>query len=692
MRNKPMRNSEASTAIPARLGFTVGSAPTVFRLSETERCELSARRFLCFEAVNEQPWVSRMFLHFYVAGDTEPRLSFRFHLMPRIPTTVSFPLEALSSRWRCVWRTPLRLQGFVSGLPTRSSDVDRLGFSIELLWGRGEESIDLRKLWFADREPDYSVPNEPLVDRLGQRRRGMWPGKTSDEAELRTRLQRECGADAATGVPRHDGPRRGSVYNGYGKPIVEASGFFSTAHDGKRWWLIDPDGRRFFSTGVCGIRPEQYAWTTGISSLFEELPSAGGDFRQFRRDMSEAEVMERFAGQPWQETPLAFDFAGANLYRAFGTSWRRKWSQLTASRMRRWGFNTAANRTPPDTARDMEMPYVYTLVGYPSTKARVFRDFPDVFDPAYRTSAERFARQLSQFVDDRLLIGYFMRNEPEWAFVRGANLGLELLQSPESLKSRDALVAGLSDRYAGDVSKLNAAWGSDYARFADLLRPHVPAALVGEDRAPDRAEGTRARESAGNGKNAHPRERVLSDLLDFSRQMIEEYIRIPAEECRRQDPNHLNLGMRYAFVHSPSLFAGSRNFDAFSINCYKTNPVERIEHAFAGSGLPVIVGEFHFGALDRGLVSPGLKPVQSQRARGTAYAEYLRAAARHPACVGAHYFPLNDQPYLGRFDGENYQIGLVDVCNRPYESMLRKAARANRRIYRTASRARRLRS
>jgi hypothetical protein len=38
--------------------------------------------------------------------------------------------------------------------------------------------------------------------------------------------------------------------------------------------------------------------------------------------------------------------------------------------------------------------------------------------------------------------------------------------------------------------------------------------------------------------------------------------------------------------------------------------------------------------------------------------------------VGAHWFQYNDQFCLGRPDGENYQIGLVDICMQPYPEMM----------------------
>ena len=67
--------------------------------------------------------------------------------------------------------------------------------------------------------------------------------------------------------------------------------------------------------------------------------------------------------------------------------------------------------------------------------------------------------------------------------------------------------------------------------------------------------------------------------------------------------------------------------------------------------------------------------------RGAAYRRYMQRAAAHPMCVGAHYFTLNDQAYLGRFDGENYQIGIVDVAQRPYGEFESAVIETHREIY-----------
>jgi hypothetical protein len=79
-----------------------------------------------------------------------------------------------------------------------------------------------------------------------------------------------------------------------------------------------------------------------------------------------------------------------------------------------------------------------------------------------------------------------------------------------------------------------------------------------------------------------------------------------------------------------------------------------------------MIGEFHFGALDRGLLHTGLRSVLDQSQRGEIYASYVRGAMANPFMVGTHWFQYGDQPLTGRGDGENYQIGLIDVCDRPY--------------------------
>ena len=169
---------------------------------------------------------------------------------------------------------------------------------------------------------------------------------------------------------------------------------------------------------------------------------------------------------------------------------------------------------------------------------------------------------------------------------------------------------------------------------------------------------------------------------DFTNQMIDRYAGLPAQYARKAAPRHLNLGMRFAHVNHPGMLRAARHFDVFSLNCYAADPTEALLAVQKALDMPVLIGEFHFGALDAGLPAPSLFHVKDQQARGEAYARYLTRAAAQPCSVGAHYFAYNDQPLWGRYDGENYQFGFVDVCNRPYAPFGEGVSRANEAIYR----------
>ncbi|RME95573.1 MAG: beta-agarase, partial [Verrucomicrobia bacterium] len=98
---------------------------------------------------------------------------------------------------------------------------------------------------------------------------------------------------------------------------------------------------------------------------------------------------------------------------------------------------------------------------------------------------------------------------------------------------------------------------------------------------------------------------------------------------------------------------------------------------------PLLIGEFHFGALDRGLFHTGLVPVANQAERAAAYDAYVRSALGNPQCVGTHWFQYQDEPTTGRtFDEENYQIGFVDIADTPYPETVAAARSLGENLYR----------
>jgi len=49
--------------------------------------------------------------------------------------------------------------------------------------------------------------------------------------------------------------------------------------------------------------------------------------------------------------------------------------------------------------------------------------------------------------------------------------------------------------------------------------------------------------------------------------------------------------------------------------------------------------------------------------------------------VGAHWFQWHDQSVIGRWDGENYDIGFFDAVDKPNYSLIRAAESFGRTLY-----------
>ncbi|MDR0749125.1 MAG: hypothetical protein LBF62_06095, partial [Tannerellaceae bacterium] len=139
---------------------------------------------------------------------------------------------------------------------------------------------------------------------------------------------------------------------------------------------------------------------------------------------------------------------------------------------------------------------------------------------------------------------------------------------------------------------------------------------------------------------------------------------------KKYDPNHLNLGMRFADCSDKLIEKIGKRFDVFSINSYSLMPskdyMDRIDKL---AGRPILIGEYHFGTPDRGMAA-GIVQVANQKERGNAFRYYNEQGYSHPSLIGTHWFQWIDQPNTGRGDGENYNIGFIDVTDRPYPDMV----------------------
>ncbi|MCX7917232.1 MAG: hypothetical protein N2589_03800, partial [bacterium] len=145
------------------------------------------------------------------------------------------------------------------------------------------------------------LPKGFLVDEFGQSTLHIWKTKTESEKELVERLEKQL-RDAS--IKKF--PNEYSNWGGWRKLRFETKNFFRTHFDGKRWYLVDPDGYAFWSSGIDCVRPDVTANIKGIKNALKWLPKN----RNFKVCFSYT-----------SDGQLQFNFLISNFIRVFGSKW-----------------------------------------------------------------------------------------------------------------------------------------------------------------------------------------------------------------------------------------------------------------------------------------------------------------------------------------------------------------------------------
>lgn len=601
---------------------------------------VDVRWFTC-DLLTDQDTDLAMNLEFHEPGSDKPFMC-RFTLLPHTQARLRFNTGAFSfNRWR-YYREGGCLKPTIGGWRVDPAKVDRIVVKV-LYKAPGAARWCMTPLRAVETEPpileEAVILNAPLLDELGQATFRDWPGKTTGEAEMVARLNEQL---AQAAQPREEGNL--SRWGGWSSRRVEASGFFRTYNDGSRWWMVDPDGFLFWSAGADCVDPKVESNIRLLHNALAFLPEQQGKY---------APCFEPASGE---NEP--FDYLVANLIRAFGEKWRERWAELVYPMMRGIGFNTCGNWSDCNAASKARMPYVFPMPDVPVSEqkvARIFRDFPDVFDPAFELEAERFAKPLASLASDPAMIGYFLMNEPKWGFAR--MLAAEgMIRNAADCATRRAFGDQLRGKYSTDRA-LAEAWQMevtlDEVTKGEWTRPFAEAAYA--------------------------------DIEAFSTVMVRKLYETLSAACRRVDPHHLNLGARFASAPENWIINAIGCFDVFSINCYQLVADDKLGDICKRLNVPAMIGEWHFGAIDAGLPAPGIGHAANQAERGKAYRYFVEQSASRQWCVGAHWFTLYDQSALGRSDGENYNIGFIDTCHRLYPELTGAARTTHGRLYSVAT-------
>lgn len=497
--------------------------------------------------------------------------------------------------------------------------------------------------WVTDAEPFF-----PFIDTFGQYRHKDWPGKVHSVPELQQRCDEEARALAV-----RPGPPDWDQYGGWKLgPTLKDTGFFRTEKVNGRWWMVDPEGRVFFSHGIDCVRMMDATPIAGRSDWFAEFPGDQPELKEFLG--SGHATHGYYKGQ----SPKTFSFAAANLKRKYGDDWRTKAAAVAHQRLRSWGFNTIANWSDSSVMLLRRTPYTDSIgswgVKMIEGSEGYWGKFPDVYDASFTAGLRRsMDGKKSTSANDPWCIGYFSDNEMSWG--NEMSLALGALKSPPEQAAKREFIADLEKKYGG-IEKLNGTWGTSHASWEAL------------------------RESRTTPDVAKARE----DLVAFYVKTAETYFRTVNATIKSVAPNQLYLGCRFAWVNDVAAKAAAKYCDVVSYNLYQRSVAD---FKYPGGDKPLIIGEFHFGALDRGMFHTGLVPTENQVARARAYHDYVLGAAGHTQIVGAHWFQWQDEPTTGRvLDEENYQIGFVDIADTPYREMVEASRFVASKLYQAAGR------
>ncbi len=488
----------------------------------------------------------------------------------------------------------------------------------------------------------------PFIDTYGQFKHKEWPGKIHADEELVLQREKEK-ADLAA----HPGPKGWNRFGGWATgPKREATGHFRVEKIDGTWWMVDPEGCLYWSHGPVRVTP-----STAMTPLdkreayFTDLPAEGTPFAAFYTTRDEL-LHPYYVKRNIQRT---YDFSSANCYRKYGKGYYDIFADLAHVRLRSWGMNTIANSSDKKICLMDRTPYTdrFELKSKPIVGSHDgWWPFRDPFDPSFRADVRRLMAEHKAEMDDPWCFGFFVDNELSWG--GPTDLASWTLESPPEQAAKMEFQRRMKQRY-GTVDKLNAKWGSVYADWEAFLtvckRP---------------------------GTNA------VEDLTAFTLTIADAYFRNIHEEFKAAAPHKLYMGCRFS-GRGPefAVRVAARHCDLISYNIY----ARHLDDFKLPAGLdkPVIIGEFHFGALDRGLFHPGLIKVENQEERGRVYVQYVTSALRHPHVVGVHWHQFGDQATTGRFDGENFQVGFVDCCDTPYPETIAGVREVGYRLYETRS-------
>lgn len=539
-----------------------------------------------------------------------------------------------------------------------------------------------------------------LVDKYGQNAKRDYPQKIINDEQLDDITQKELGS-------LRNKPIAGrSKFNGWaGGPRLKGTGFYRTEKYQGQWALVDPEGYLFYSNGIANIRMANTSTITGYdfdTALIEQRQA--GDYTPedsiglnrapqkawSTRTVSSAVRANMFNELPNYDQPEAahygyrrevhsgavehgetYSFYKANLARKYKThdtdALMAKWRDVTIDRMHTWGFTSFGNWVDPSFYQMDRLPYFANgwVIGEFKTVSSgndYWGPMPDPFDPIFDERVDVTVRQIADEVNNSpWCVGVFIDNEKSWGSMWGteAQYGIPinaLALNADNSPLKAAFLSKLKVKYI-TVVKLNQAWDTHFASW-EMVAKGIELKVFNDT--------------------------LIADLSDLLYLYADAYFSKVDKAMATYMPNHMYMGPRFAhWAMTPEVRkAAAKYVDVMSYNYYREGISDTYWDFLEALDMPSIIGEFHNGSMDSGLLNPGLIHAESQADRGKKYQEYVYSAIDNPYFVGTHWFQYIDSPLTGRaYDGENYNVGFVSVVDTPYMPLIEAVQELNKNLY-----------
>ena len=404
-----------------------------------------------------------------------------------------------------------------------------------------------------------------------------------------------------------------------------ATGFFNVQKKDGIWWLITPEGEKFYSVGIA----------------FVEL----GKF--YYGNISD-------------------------------------WIDMTQDRLNEWGFNTL-NGGDGDFFPDMPHIYKFSFKQITVEDGWKHRRIPDVFDKGWQEQVRSIINETAKNLrGNPNIIGYQTDNEMKWGpdVVDDDTLLETYMAANKSTSGKIKTVDFLRERYDNNTDDFNHVWNMDIEDFDDLFdytRFGVKGWKIRGGRAKDDIDifsrlvaKTYFNFTNSALKAADPNHLNLGVRFFFQGVPLEVL-----EECGKYvDVISVNYYRMNVWTYDPSVYIYSELFGCVSLDNWMYN-----YHAVTGR--PLLSSEYSFPGRDsiwpiipkaelieRGIIISA-KYAYSQEGRANLFEWYAKKCLNTPYLVGHTWFSYRDKLNVVNW-------GLVNLWDEPYEPLVKRMTKINK--------------